>query len=353
MSFEQKIQSESERFHTLFDRLSNTHWSETALPEAQSHLETLQNQARFKQDKIDAFNAAADKEHKRLIKVKGPSVRHAWYKVRGKLEQRLDEQERVWLQEFEKCKEEEQRLAVLNEEIHSAQTYVNQYQSAFREYTSTKQSLDELLERFFSGATPSYPEEDAIEQNLKEAQEHLIKLQNYHRIITHVYRLLRRAHEALVASRRALDSAMSMNTFDLFSDSSFADVAVNSHLANARNMSTQAQQLINEARRVYPSIPYVGDLQIKQDNLIFNMMFDNIWTDMNMRHMISEALDRVSRADVTLMSILFEMQQNLEQCETDRNKTNNDVKQLADEHFTARINIVRNIIESPPPYSSS
>jgi hypothetical protein len=353
MSLEQQIQKENERFQALFDRLSDTQWSEAALPEAQSHLTICQNQASLTQDKINAFNAAADKEHKRLVEIKEHSIRHAWYKIRGKLEQRLDEQEKAWLREFEKCKEEEQRSAVLKEEIHSAQKFLHQCQSAYAEYAKSKRALDELLEHFFSGETPSYPNEDAMEQNLKMAKEHLTSLENYHRVFTQVFRLLQKAHQAITVCRRELEGALDMNTFDLFSHSSFADMAVSSHLAKARDASTQAQQLVNEARRVYPNIPHIGELHIKQDNLVFNVMFDNIWTDMNMRQMIREASERISRAHAVLMNILSEIKEKLAKCEADRDKTSKDVKRLAIEHFTARITIVRNIIEPPPPYASA
>jgi hypothetical protein len=263
----------------------------------------------------------------------------------------LDEQERIWLREFEKCKEEEQLFAALKEEIYSAQKYLNQCQDAYEEYTKTKRVLDILMEHFFSGATPSYPDEDRMEQNLKKEQERLIVLQNDHYVLTHLFYLLQKAQQAVIISRQALDEALNMNTFDLFSHSSFADMAVSSHLAQARDASAQAQQLINEAKRMYPNMPQIGDLYIRQDNLVFNIMFDNIWTDMNMRQMIREASDRISRADAILVNILLGIKEQLEKCEAARDKTSKDVKQLAAEHFAARVAIVWNIIEPPPEYS--
>jgi hypothetical protein len=351
MSLEQQIQTKSEEFHTLFSRLSDTKWSEAAIPEAQSRLKACQNQARLIQDKINAFNMAADKEHKRLSHIKGHGARHVWYKVRGKLEQRLDEQERIWLQEFEKCKEEEQRFVVLQEEIHSAQKYLNQCQDAYEEYTKTKQALNTLMEYFFSGATPTYPDEDIMEQNLKKEQERLIALQSDHSVLTYVFHLLEKAQQALIVARQELDNALNMNTFDLFSHSAFVDIAESSHLAKARNASAQAQQLLNQAKHEYRNMPQIGDLHIKQDNLVFNIMFDNIWTDMNMRQMICEASGRISRAHAVLTNILLEIKLKLLQCKFDQDQTSNDVKRLAAEHFTARVAIVQNIIEPPPEYS--
>jgi hypothetical protein len=52
-----------------------------------------------------------------------------------------------------------------------------------------------------------------------------------------------------------------------------------------------------------------------------------------------------------LTNILLEIKLKLLQCKFDQDQTSNDVKRLAAEHFTARVAIVRNIIEPPPEYS--
>ncbi|CAF0944764.1 unnamed protein product [Rotaria sp. Silwood1] len=344
MSFQQQIQKESERFHTLYDRLFDTQWSEAALPEAHAQLAVCENQARLTQDNIDAFNAAADKEYERLVDIKGHGVRHAWYKIQGKLEQRLDEQEMTWLRDFEKSKEEEQRLSLLKKEIKLAQAYLQQCQDAYEEYTKTKKELDELLEYIFSGITQSYPEEDITEQNLKKEEEHLSNLQNNHRVLTRVIYFLEKAHQAISVSCLALDEALNMNTFDLCSDSSFADMAAGSYLAQARNASAEAQQFINEARHIYPNMPNIDDLYIKQDNLVFNILLDEVMSNTNMKRMIQESLDCISKADAAVMCVLFEIKEKLNECEADREMTSRNVKRLAAEHFRARIAIARQII---------
>ncbi|CAF1179595.1 unnamed protein product, partial [Rotaria sordida] len=75
-------------------------------------------------------------EYERLVNIKGHGVKHVWYKIRGKLEQHLDEQEMTWLRDFEKCKEEEQRLLLLKEKINTAQTYLQQCQDTYEETTT-------------------------------------------------------------------------------------------------------------------------------------------------------------------------------------------------------------------------
>ena len=91
-----------------------------------------QHQAHLIQDNIDLFNAEADKEHHRLIDIKGHSVKHVWYKILGKLEQQLSEHETAWLKDFEKCKEE----------TDSAQKYLHKCENDHEVYMKTKQELE-------------------------------------------------------------------------------------------------------------------------------------------------------------------------------------------------------------------
>lgn len=353
MSLDEQIQQESERFHTLFDSLSETQWSEVALPDLKSNLKTLQTQIQSTKKKIDKFNAAANKEYKRLADIKGNGIRHIWYRVHGNLEQRLDAQQKIWLQEFEKCKEEEQQLFVLKETLNSNQQQLQQCQNTYEKYIKTKKELDSLLEHYFSGVTPSYPVEDAIEQKLEHEKQHLITLQNDYRIFKHTLELLRKAHTSLLLCNRALNDALNTNTYDLFSSSSFADMAVHSSLAKARNASAQAQQYIDEAKRFYPNLIGIGNLNIKQDNLVFNIIFDNIWTDMKMRKMIREALDRISCADKVLTNMVIEFEQKLKQYEADQKEASTNVKKMVVEHFNQRVAIVKDIIAPPPPYTTT
>ncbi|CAF3559688.1 unnamed protein product [Rotaria socialis] len=191
-----------------------------------------------------------------------------------------------------------------------------------------------------------------MEQNLKREKEHLNTLCINHSVLNNAIYLLQHAHHTIAIARRELDHSLDMNTFDLFSHSAFAEIAESSHLAKARNAAAQSQRFINEAKRVYPKILDIGDLHVNQNNLVFNIMFDNIWTDMSMRKMIHEASNRISRADTLLVNILAGMKAKLQECEADRDKTNEVVKQLMAKHFSTRITMVKNIIGPPPPYSS-
>ncbi len=162
MSTEQHLRKDSERFTTLFSRLSNIQWNECAIQEAQTHLATCQSQARLIQEKINVCNAVVDKEHQRFVDMKACGIIHIWYMIQGKLEQNLAKQEKAWLQALEKRKEEEQRLVVLKEEIFSAEQHLYQCQNSYEEHTRANRILGSLSQSFSSGGTLPCLREDPI-----------------------------------------------------------------------------------------------------------------------------------------------------------------------------------------------
>ena len=81
MSLEQQTQKKNERFQTLFNCFSDAQWSEAVILNAQSRLGFCESQARLSQDRMNALIAAADTEHKHLVKIKRHGVRYARYKI--------------------------------------------------------------------------------------------------------------------------------------------------------------------------------------------------------------------------------------------------------------------------------
>ena len=116
-----------------------------------------------------------------------------------------------------------------------------------------------------------------------------------------------------------------MNTFDMFSRNGYADWMVHSALAQARDLAARAQYLVAEVRRIEPGVPHLGDIRIEQDNLVFNVIFDNIFTDLRVRQLIQESFAKVQRATATLKNTVLPQvmtqsqagQARLESCQTE------------------------------------
>jgi len=208
-----------------------------------------------------------------------------------------------------------------------------------------KQDLNGLLEQLFAGPTPSYPTEDEYEQNLAAARGRLDNIQVLAKREQYITNNLQKAHRCLLAAIGELQSSLQMNTFDMFSRGGYADWAVHSSLANARNLAAKAQFLISEVRRLDPAIPHIGDINIQQDNLVFNIVFDNIFTDLRMRQLIQESYAKVQRATLILQNTILPeivnrlrgVQAQIESCQT-------EIRRLEQMTWNERVRIIMEVI---------
>jgi hypothetical protein len=218
------------------------------------------------------------------------------------LEERIKEEEKAWLKEYELVQAAKARGEEQDKEVEEARKLNDQTVEAKNVYQRAQKDLNELLEQLFAGPTPSFPSEDEIEQSLITTRQKLDDINVLAKRQQYITNSLQRALQCLVGALQALQSSLQINTFDLFSAGGYADWMVNSALAQARDLAARAQFLVSEVRRIDPNVPYLGDISIEQDNLVFNIIFDNIFTDLRVRQIIQESLVKVERAAVVLQN---------------------------------------------------
>jgi len=309
----------------LQQTLSESEWALAALPQATKTLQAAETAVKSTREKILTFDKRSKDQLGRLQNLKHHSVKRAWYKTTGQLEERLDAEEKEWLRQYElvqgaKAKAEEQ-----DKEVADAKKIYEQCVQAKAAHEKAQKDLNELLERLFTGPTPSFPSEDEYEQSLAEARQRLDNINILVKRQTFVTNSLQRALQCLLGALEALQSALQMNTFDMFSRNGYADWMVHSALAQARDLAARAQYLVAEVRRIEPGVPHLGDIRIEQDNLVFNVIFDNIFTDLRVRQLIQESFAKVQRATATLKNTVLPQvmtqsqagQARLESCQTE------------------------------------
>src|SRR5579859_857314 len=305
MTTAETIRNAGPQYLWLQKTLSESEWAVTALPQATKTLQATETAVKSTREKIRTFDQRSKNQLERLQGLKHHSVKRAWYKSTGKLDEKLEEEEREWLRQYElvqgaKAKAEEQ-----DKEVIEAKKIYDQCVEAKAAHEKAQKDLNELLERLFAGPTPSFPTEDEYEQSLAAARQRLDDVNILVKRQTFVANSLHRAHQCLLGALEALQSALQMNTYDMFSRGGYADWMVHSALAQARDLAARAQYLVSEVRRIEPTIPHLGDIRIEQDNLVFNVIFDNIFTDLRVRQMIQESFAKVQRATLTLQNTVL------------------------------------------------
>ena len=347
MATAQTIKEAGPRYLALQQTLSETEWAYAALPEIQTRLRSAEEAAKRHQDDIRKFDVRSKDQLERFQNLKHHSVKRAWYKTTGKLEEKIKEEEKQWMKEYERVQAAKARGEEQSVEVEEARKIYNQCMQAKTRNERAKEDLKGLLEQLFAGPTPSYPTEDEYEQNLAQTRQRLDNIQMLAKREQYVTNSLQKAHRCLLAAVQELQSALQMNTFDMFSHGGYADWAVHSSLANARNLAAKAQFLVTEVRRIEPTIPHLGDIHIEQDNLVFNIVFDNIFTDLRMRQLIQQSYAKIHRAAILLQNtILPEVANRLQAVQARMRSCEAEIRRLEEATWNERVRIITQVIGS-------
>src|SRR5271167_4276854 len=105
------------KYLALEKTVSESEWAVSALPQITKRLQNAEASAKTTRDNILKFDKRSKDQLERLQNLKHSSVKRAWYRTTGKLEERIEEEEKVWLKEYElvqgaKAKGEEQEKEV-------------------------------------------------------------------------------------------------------------------------------------------------------------------------------------------------------------------------------------------------
>jgi hypothetical protein len=354
MTTQETIRAAGPKYLALQRALSESEWSVSALPQITKRLSNAEVSVKQTQDNIRKFDKRSKDQLERLQHLRHGGVKRAWYRTQGKLEEKLKEEEKDWLREFElvqaaKAKGEEQQ-----KEVEEARRLSDQVIHAKHVYERSQQELNNLLNELFDGPTPSYPSEDEIEQSLVSIRQRADNISVLAKRQAFVLKTLQRAHECLVASLQNLQSSLQMNTYDMFTHGGYADWMVHSSLAQARDLAARAQYLVTEVRRIEPNVPHLGDIQIEQDNLVFNIIFDNIFTDLRVRQIIQESTQKVYRATTILeQQVLPGQVSKTQAAEAQIESCQTEVRKLEQAMWNERSRIMTEVIrgsqEPPPP----
>ena len=349
MTTAEDIRNAGPRYLALQKALSESEWALAALPQITKRLQSAEASAQSTRENVRKFDKRSKDQHERLQSLKHSSVKRAWYRTTGKLEEKIEEEEKYWLKEYELVQAAKARGEEQEKEVEEAKRLYDQCVESKHIYERSQKDLNDLIEQLFAGPTPSFPSEDELEQSLMTTRQRLDDVNVLAKRQQYVTNSLQRALQCLVGALQALQSSLQMNTFDLFSRGGYADWMVHSALAQARDLAARAQFLVSEVRRIEPTTPHIGDINIEQDNLVFNIIFDNIFTDLRVRQIIQESLVKVQRAAYTLQNqILPDVVNTNQRAQTQIESCQKEVRRLEKAMWNERSRIMHLVIDGDP-----
>jgi len=333
------------QYLALQNTLSETSWAVVALPDVHRRLQEARAAAHQTQETIRSFDEKSKYQLSRFNNLKHNTVKKAWYRTQGKLEEKLKQEEIQWLKRYEEVQAAKARGQEQDAKVEELAGFHNSCKKVNTLHATAKRKLDGLLETLFSGPTPSFPTEDELEQNLALARQRLHEMKDIAKKQVRIVDELQAAEKCLIASIGQLQVALDMNTYDMFTHGAYADWATHSSLAQARDFSAKAQYYVAEVRRLDPSVPHLGDMRIEQDNFVFNLVFDNIFTELRVREIIQESFLKIDRAKRILEGVVLpEVTSKCRLLQAQETSQRTEVARLEKAHWNERIRIMTEIV---------
>jgi hypothetical protein len=353
MATPERIRNAGPQYLTLQKTLTESKWAVTELPIITQRVQNIEQRYKSTQDNISKFDKRSEKQHDRLGKLTHNSVKRAWFKTTGKLEEKIKEEEKEFMRQYELTQAAKAKGIEQESELNDARQLKQQCLDAKQKYDAAKKDLDALMEELFAGPTPAYPTEDVIEQNLVARRQKLGDLTILSKRQTYILNALRKAHDCLLAGLQSLQNALQVNTIDMFTRNDFATMMAHSALAEARDLAARAQFIIQEVRRLDPNVPHLGDIHVEQDAFIFNMMFNNIFTDLRVQQIIQTSSAKLQTAVAVMEQQVLPVTLNLATA-ADANVKNctKEVRRLENDMWRERVRIVSEVIGVDMPQSS-
>jgi hypothetical protein len=167
-----------------------------------------------------------------------------------------------------------------------------------RRHETLQRDLDALYDSIFAGPTPDFPEEDQREGACIYANQRVQGVNAALEKERHILFLLRQISTKLSEARKHLDAAHSMSSMDLFGGGTLSSMQKRNLLERAESAISQVRMHQQQLQHIAPHIGDLGPMDIASGSIWGDVLFDNIFSDMEMHNKIkaSEAqLDRAGR----------------------------------------------------------
>lgn len=301
--FEAQIREAASRNTQLLKVLQETDHAKPSLQEQIRYVQDLEKDVANIDKRLKQLEQKRAKELKDHEKYRDSHIRRFAYKATGKEDKfnaAAEKEEREYFDVLQEEHQANQLKANLAEQLDAANKVKRELEGVARRHDAAQQELDRLYHAIFSGPTPQFPEEDVKERQSDQ------KLQAYHEARTkfeaetHVVRLLNDAVPLIMGALRHIEMALQHSRVDMFGGGAMHDMMERHQLAQAEGMIQRARMQIQHARQASPLVGPMPPININHGNIMTDVFFDNIFTDMAFHDEIKRGRAEVQRFAMAL-----------------------------------------------------
>lgn len=298
-SIQAKIHEASSQHAQLLQGLAETDQAPSQLQQQNAYLKDLEVQAISTSKRVEELRKKTNLELKDHKKYSESTFSRFAHKATGRKErfaEKAGKEEREYFDAIQEQKSAEDELAYIRQLQAEAEVQRQKFDSDSTRHNHFQQQLDHLYNSIFAGQTPEFPEEDLKEAASIAAFQHVQFLNQELEKERHVLFLLRQTSTKLSEARNFLNDAHGMSQWDMFGGGAMASMQKRNLLERAESSIQQVRMLQQQLQQVAPHLPSLGRLDIASGSIWGDVVFDNIFSDMEMHDKIKNSEAQVDRA---------------------------------------------------------
>lgn len=305
MITKERIISFASKNEALLAALAETDYAPSALHQANAYINDVESQIATETNNISNLTVKVGKELHEYEKYRDSRMKRLMYKMGGKKEKfeaTTEKEEREYHDALQEKFHAERRLGDLKARLEDAKITKEQHAEAAARHQSHQAELEALYRSIFDGPTPEFPHEDAAENTVLQARHRYNYVQGQLNVEFQVLHMLTDADMKMNAAHQAIQDALRASRADMMGFGGFlADAKERNSLSLAQSNADQVEMLVDMARRAQPLVEPIGHMEIAQGNFMSDVLFDNIFTDMNFHSKIQAAELSLKRAHQNLL----------------------------------------------------
>lgn len=360
-SIQTKIQEAASQNASLLQGLHETDSAPSQLQQQNAYIRDLDNQISNINKRVADLKRKTATELKDHEKYRDSNLRRFAHKATGRKEkfaEKAAKEEREYFDAIQAQKSAEDELGYVQQLKGEAENQRQTFFTSAERHKDLQSQLDALYNSIFAGHTPEFPDEDRKEEACNAAAQYLSSLNQNLEKEKHILFLLGQTVQKLSEARNSLDGAYGMSQYDMFGGGTMASMQKRNYLERAESSYQQVRMLQDQLKQIAPDIPNLGPLQIAMGSIWSDVVFDNIFTDMQMHEQVKASMQQVDRAGNNCSEIIRGREENLRRMQAEVGQANErlrkarvELQQAREEAFGQVLGgqMVGSGLGSPPP----
>lgn len=322
MSAQQLLVQAASKNTELLRGLHETEYASSALQQSQAYLDDLDREisqcdAQVKQ--LEAKTRTELEDHKKYAE---STVRRFMHRAVGKKErfaEKASKEEREYAEALVAETQAKSRRAEWIRNRDEARKHHAQLEDVDIIHKKLQAELDALYSSIFSGPSPDFPGEDQKEWAFREAKDAFNNAKRNHEAEVQAVKCLQDAQQFMSEALRHLHDARGHSRMDMLGGGTLSDMMERDALSKAQNATDKVKMLVEQAQRLSPAIPGLGNIDISHGHVMSDIMFDDIFSDMAQHDRIKESQAQAEREARILEDLVAKAQERSGQLQQEAN----------------------------------